>query len=75
MSLLETPTCDFGSKAPQFSLPDVYGQLVSLDSVVGKGGLVCSVHLQPPALMWSPKYRILYLTPKSSKQWVSTQLQ
>ena len=40
MSLLETPTCAFGSKAPHFSLPDVYGQLVSSDSVVGKGGLV-----------------------------------
>ena len=40
MSLLETPTCAFGSKAPHFSLPDVYGQLVSLDSVVGKSGLV-----------------------------------
>lgn len=39
--LLDTPVCDFGWQAPEFSLPNLDGTLVSLPDVLGdKGGVV-----------------------------------
>ena len=42
--LLETPLCDFGWKAPSFSLEDTAGNTHTLDSLMGeKGLLVCFI--------------------------------
>ena len=39
--LLETPGCDFGDPAPDFSLPDAHGQFHNLSDYLGpKGALV-----------------------------------
>ena len=38
--LLDTPICDFGWKAPEFSLPDVDGKLYNLADSMGENGLV-----------------------------------
>lgn len=34
----QTPVCDFGRRAPEFSLPGIDGQTYSLDSVKGENG-------------------------------------
>ncbi|WP_085901543.1 thioredoxin family protein [Kiloniella majae] len=36
--LIKTPLCDFGWSAPDFKLPDLDGQLISLDDVRGENG-------------------------------------
>ncbi len=38
--LLNTPICDFGWQAPNFTLPDPAGQLYHLDSLIGENGLI-----------------------------------
>lgn len=38
--LLNTPAGDLGWKAPEFSLPDLEGNQVSLESVIGPNGLM-----------------------------------
>ena len=38
--LLNTPICNFGWQASDFTLPDPAGQLHSLDSLIGKNGLL-----------------------------------
>ena len=38
--LLDTPICDFGWKAPDFSLPDLDGKLYNLADSMGENGLV-----------------------------------
>ena len=38
--LLETPLCDFGWKAPGFTLPDVQGNIYRLSSLMGEKGLL-----------------------------------
>ncbi|WP_147104728.1 thioredoxin family protein [Tateyamaria sp. syn59] len=38
--LLETPGCDFGDPAPDFTLPDAHGQMHSLNDVSGKHGVL-----------------------------------
>ena len=38
--LLDTPLCDFGWKAPDFSLKNVDGNTLSLDLLMGKKGLL-----------------------------------
>jgi peroxiredoxin len=40
MALMETPICDFGRPAIDFSLPDINGVVHSLDSCKGKNGLL-----------------------------------
>jgi peroxiredoxin len=40
MVSLETPVCDFGTPAPDFSLPGVDGKLWSRDECVGERGLL-----------------------------------
>lgn len=38
--LLNTPICDFGWKAPGFTLKDPYGQTFSLSEIMGEKGLM-----------------------------------
>ncbi len=38
--LLETPLCDFGWEAPDFSLLDAEGQVHTLNSLMGEKGLL-----------------------------------
>ena len=38
--LLDTPTCDFGWKAPSFELPDADGKLHKLEDYVGDNGVL-----------------------------------
>ena len=38
--LLNTPICDFGWQAPEFTLPDTDNQLHELDGLVGSNGLL-----------------------------------
>ena len=38
--LLNTPVCDFGWKAPNFTLPDTNNRLHGLDSLIGANGLL-----------------------------------
>ena len=38
--LLETPLCDFGWKAPGFTLPDTQGNIHTLTSLMGEKGLL-----------------------------------
>lgn len=38
MGAMETPICDFGWKAPDFSLPGIDGKTYSLDDVRGENG-------------------------------------
>lgn len=40
MASISPPVCDFGWKAPTFSLPDVDGKLVNLESSMGPNGLL-----------------------------------
>ena len=40
MALLETPVCEFGLKAPDFSLPGIDGKHWSLQECLGKNGLL-----------------------------------
>lgn len=40
MALMETPICDFGRPAIDFSLPDINGVVQSLDSCKGESGLL-----------------------------------
>ena len=40
MALIETPICDFGRKAPEFSLPGIDGKLWTLQEAVGENGLL-----------------------------------
>lgn len=40
MALLETPLCDFGAPAPDFSLPGIDGKLWTLDQCRGPKGLL-----------------------------------
>ncbi len=40
MALMETPICDFGRPAIDFTLPDINGVVHSLDSCKGKNGLL-----------------------------------
>ncbi len=40
MALTETPVCDFGRKAPEFSLPGIDGKLWTLQEAVGENGLL-----------------------------------
>lgn len=40
MALLETPLCDFGAPAPDFTLPGVDGRTWSLDECRGPNGLL-----------------------------------
>ena len=44
MVLLHSPICDFGAKAPAFSLPDTDGKLWTLQACAGRNGLlVCFI--------------------------------
>ena len=38
--LLETDICDFGVKAPSFTLPDLDGEMISLDEARGEKGVL-----------------------------------
>ncbi|HAU67122.1 MAG TPA: thioredoxin family protein [Gammaproteobacteria bacterium] len=38
--LLDTPICDFGWKAPEFALPDLAGNTVSMSEQLGNNGLL-----------------------------------
>lgn len=38
--LLDTPICEFGRSAPDFSLPDPSGQVYTLKTVMGKNGML-----------------------------------
>ena len=38
--LLNTPVCDFGWQAPNFTLPDTNNRLHGLDSLIGANGLL-----------------------------------
>ena len=38
--LLNTPVCDFGWQAPDFTLPDTGNRLHKLDSLIGQNGLL-----------------------------------
>ena len=38
--LLNTPVCDFGWQAPDFTLPDTGNRLHKLDSLIGPNGLL-----------------------------------
>lgn len=40
MALLDTPICDFGTPAPDFSLQDPDGNTVTRDSAMGENGLL-----------------------------------
>lgn len=40
MASISPPVCDFGWKAPEFNLPDVNGEMVSLQESVGPKGLL-----------------------------------
>ena len=40
MVLMETPTCDFGEKAPDFKLPGIDGRTWSLSDCIGDKGLL-----------------------------------
>jgi len=40
MALVDTPICDFGWKAPDFSLPDPSGTMSSKDGLMGPNGLL-----------------------------------
>lgn len=40
MALLDTPICDFGAPAPDFSLQDPEGNTFTRDSIMGKNGLL-----------------------------------
>jgi peroxiredoxin len=40
MASLKSPVCDFGWQAPDFNLQNIDGSLVSLDSSMGKNGLL-----------------------------------
>jgi len=40
MALAETPICDFGRPAPDFSLPSVSGETVALADVIGPKGVL-----------------------------------
>ena len=40
MASLETPVCDFGRKAPDFSLPGVDGRIWTLNECLGPNGLL-----------------------------------
>jgi len=40
MASISPPVCDFGWKAPEFNLPDVYGNMVSLKDSMGPRGLL-----------------------------------
>lgn len=40
MALTETPVCDFGRKAPDFSLPGIDGKLWTLQECKGENGLL-----------------------------------
>ena len=40
MVLTETPVCDFGLKAPDFSLPGIDGKIWSLQKCLGENGLL-----------------------------------
>ena len=40
MALTETPVCDFGRKAPEFSLPGIDGKTWTLQDCLGENGLL-----------------------------------
>lgn len=40
MPLLKTPVCEFGKKAPDFTLYDIYGQKNSISDIKGESGLL-----------------------------------
>jgi peroxiredoxin len=40
MASINPPVCDFGWKAPDFTLPNVDGRLISRDEMMGKNGLL-----------------------------------
>ena len=40
MALTETPVCEFGHKAPDFSLPGIDGKLWTLQDALGENGLL-----------------------------------
>ena len=40
MASINPPVCDFGWQAPDFNLPNIDGSMVSLDTSMGKNGLL-----------------------------------